>query len=132
MQEGFVAKPDLIGLVVRDMAASLRFYRLLGLDIPANMDHEPHVEVSLPGGFRLAWDSLEMIKGIYPDWGEATGQRMALAFKCDSPAEVDALYERLTKQGYRGHKAPWDAFWGQRYANLFDPDGCLIDLFAQK
>ena len=62
-----MAQPDLIGIVVRDMTASLRFYRLLGLDIPMNMDTEPHVEVVLPGGFRLAWDSLEMIQSIYPD-----------------------------------------------------------------
>lgn len=29
-----------------------------------------------------------------------------------------------------GHKAPWDAFWGQRYAVVVDPDGNLVDLFA--
>jgi uncharacterized glyoxalase superfamily protein PhnB len=27
-------------------------------------------------------------------------------------------------------KEPWDAFWGQRYAAVGDPDGNLIDLFA--
>ena len=125
-----MAQPDLIGIVVRDMSAALRFYRLLGLDIPSNMDSEPHVEVVLPGGFRIAWDSLEMITGIDPEWIEPVGQRMTLAFKCESPASVDALYERVVQNGYRGHKAPWDAFWGQRYAVVVDPDGNLVDLFA--
>jgi catechol 2,3-dioxygenase-like lactoylglutathione lyase family enzyme len=125
-----MAQPDLIGIVVHDMAASLRFYRLLGLDIAMKMDNEPHVEVSLPGGFRLAWDSLEMITGIYSDWTEPVGQRMTLAFKCESPAMVDTLYELVTKSGYVGHKTPWDAFWGQRYAVVVDPDGNLVDLFA--
>ena len=25
---------------------------------------------------------------------------------------------------------PWDAFWGQRYAVLHDPDGHQVDLYA--
>ena len=125
-----MAQPDLIGIVARDMPASLRFYRLLGLDIPANLDTEPHVELVLSNGFRMAWDSLEMMKGIYPDWAEPVGHRMTLAFKCESPAEVDALYERVIQNGHPGHRSPWDAFWGQRYAVVIDPDGNLIDLFA--
>ena len=55
---------------------------------------------------------------------------MSLAFKCDSPAAVDDLYEQVVQSGYHGHKAPWDAFWGQRYAVVVDPDGNLVDLFA--
>ena len=126
-----MAKPDLIGMVVRDMAASLRFYRSLGLEIPADQETIDHVEVIMPNGLRIAWDSLEMIKSIYPDWVvPAVGQRMTLAFLCDSPAEVDALYSQVIQNGYRGAKAPWDAFWGQRYAVVFDPDGNMVDLFA--
>ncbi len=125
-----MAQPDLVGIVVRDMAAALKFYRLLGLDIPPAQDAEPHVEVTLPGGFRIAWDSLDMMQGIYPDWTEPAGHRMTLAFKCDTPADVDALYERVIQAGHASHRAPWDAFWGQRYAVVIDPDGNLIDLFA--
>jgi uncharacterized glyoxalase superfamily protein PhnB len=125
-----MAQPDLIGIVVRDMATALKFYRLLGLDIPANLDSEPHAEFVLPGGFRIAWDSLEMIKGIEPNWIEPVGQRMTLAFKCENAAEVDALYNRVIENGYGSPKAPWDAFWGQRYAVVIDPDGNSVDLFA--
>jgi len=125
-----MAQPDLIGIVVRDMPAALRFYRLLGLDIGLNLDTESHVEVVLSNGLRLAWDSLEMIKGLDPTWVEPVGQRMTLAFKCDSPADVDALYQQVIENGYQSHKAPWDAFWGQRYAVVVDPDGNLVDVFA--
>ncbi len=125
-----MAQPNLLGMVVHDMASALRFYRLLGLDIPAELDHEPHVEVTLPGGFRIAWDSLELIQGIDSNWAAPTGQRMTLAFKCDSAEEVDALYQRVMEYGYSSHKAPWDAFWGQRYAVVIDPDGNSVDLFA--
>ena len=125
-----MAQPDMLGMVVRDMAAALRFYRLLGLDIAAEVENEPHVEAALPGGFRIAWDSLEMIQGIEPAWVEPTGQRMTLAFKCENAAEVDTLYNRVIESGYRSHKEPWDAFWGQRYAIVVDPDGNTVDLFA--
>ena len=55
---------------------------------------------------------------------------MSLAFRCDTPAEVDRTYDELIALGYEGHKPPWDAFWGQRYAEVLDPDGNLADLFA--
>ena len=122
---------DLIGMVVDDMARSLAFYRALGMDIPADADGEPHVEVTLSGGLRLAWDRVDVIRSFDPEWNPPTGgHRMGLAFLCGSPAEVDANYERLTGMGYHGHKPPWDAFWGQRYAQVADPDGNPVDLFA--
>lgn len=122
---------NLIGLVVADMPASLAFYRRLGLDLPAAADAEPHVEVTLPGGLRLAWDNEDTIKSFDPSWtAPANGHRMNLAFLCDSPADVDKLYGELTEAGYAGHLKPWDAFWGQRYAVVHDPDGNPVDLFA--
>jgi uncharacterized glyoxalase superfamily protein PhnB len=120
----------MVGMVVRDMASALQFYRLLGLEIPTGVEEQPHVEVITPNGYRLAWDTQVLIQSLSPNWVEPVGQRMTLAFKCDSPAEVDALYQRVLQSGYHGHKAPWDAFWGQRYAVVIDPDGNWVDLFA--
>ncbi len=123
-------RPDMIGIVVRDMAAALDFYRLLGLEIPAGVEGEPFVEVTTPNGYRISWNTVAMVKSIDPEWIEPVGQRVSLAFKCDSPVEVDALYQRIVERGYTGHKEPWDAFWGQRYAVVADPDGATVDLFA--
>ncbi|OEV31926.1 glyoxalase [Streptomyces nanshensis] len=124
---------DLIGLVAADMAAALAFYRRLGLDIPAEADKEPHVEAALPGGLRIAWDTEETIRSFDPgfDPGPRGGGRIGLAFLCDSPADVDRLYAELTGAGYEGHNEPWDAFWGQRYAVVADPDGNGVSLFAR-
>jgi catechol 2,3-dioxygenase-like lactoylglutathione lyase family enzyme len=122
---------DLVGIVVEDMARSLAFYRQLGLDLPAEADGEPHVEVSLPGGMRLAWDTIDTIRSFDPGYEPPVGSpRVGLAFRCDGPAEVDATYEKLVAAGYHGHRPPWDAFWGQRYALVHDPDGNSVDLFA--
>jgi catechol 2,3-dioxygenase-like lactoylglutathione lyase family enzyme len=121
---------DLVGIVVRDMRASLAFYRRLGLDIPDGAEEEPHAEARTPSGFRVAWDSAELIKQIDPTWTEPEGgHRIALAFLCPSPTDVDAKYEELADLGH-GHTEPWDAFWGQRYAIVKDPDGNSVDLFA--
>ena len=122
---------DLIGVAVADMGKSLAFYRRLGFDIPPEADGQPHVEVTLPGGLRLAWDTADTIRSFDPDWtAPQGGSRIGLAFLCDDPAGVDRTYAELTQAGYHGHKPPWDAFWGQRYAIVHDPDGNTVDLFA--
>jgi catechol 2,3-dioxygenase-like lactoylglutathione lyase family enzyme len=125
------ARLDVIGLVVADMARSLAFYRRLGLEAPGEAEHEPHVEVSLPGGLRLAFDTEETIRSFDPDWTPPSGgDRMGLAFLMETPAEVNQIYDELTSLGYEGYKKPWDAFWGQRYAIILDPDGIGVSLFA--
>ncbi|MDX2162071.1 MAG: VOC family protein [bacterium] len=123
---------DLIGLSVRDMPAALAFYRQLGWDIPAAMDSEAHVEHVLPNGLRFAWDTYDVIRSFTPDWQPPPhdSHRVALAFLCETPAEVDAVHSRLIASGHHSHATPFDAFWGQRYAQVQDPDGNIIDLFA--
>lgn len=121
---------DAIGLVVEDMATTLAFYRLLGLDIPASADAEAHVECELPGGIRIMWDTTDLVES-FSDWEPpAGGHRVALAFLCDAPERVDELAATLVEAGYQSHLEPFDAFWGQRYATVFDPDGNPVDLFA--
>ena len=125
------ARFDLIGLVVQDMARALAFYRHLGFELPPEADGEPHVETTLPGGLRLAWDTAETVRSFDPEWTPpAGGARIGLAFKLPAPGAVDATYARMVGLGHSGHKAPWDAFWGQRYAVLHDPDGNSVELFA--
>lgn len=122
---------DLVGLVTADMPRSLAFYRLLGLDIPVQADTEPHVEVTLTGGLRLAWDTVETIRSFDPAWTPPSGGHgSSLAFLCESPAEVDTVTAALEAAGTTVHHQPWDAFWGQRYATVLDPDGNPVDLFA--
>jgi catechol 2,3-dioxygenase-like lactoylglutathione lyase family enzyme len=123
-------RPALVELVVADMAATLAFYRRLGLDLPAEADGEPHVDADF-GGIRIAWDTEDTIRSFDPGWTPPTGgHRAGLAFACASTDEVDAAYAELTDAGYEGHIAPWDAFWGMRYAVVHDPDGRPVDLFA--
>jgi catechol 2,3-dioxygenase-like lactoylglutathione lyase family enzyme len=122
---------DAIGLVVSDMAASVAFYRRLGFAFPEGAERQPHAEAELPGGLRLLLDTEETVRSFHPGWRPPTGGgRSSLALRCDSPAEVDAVYEELVDAGCHGELKPWDAFWGQRYAVLLDPDGNGVDLYA--
>ncbi|MBD2869265.1 VOC family protein [Paenibacillus arenilitoris] len=122
-------KLDMVGIVVKDMKKALAFYRALGLDIPESADAEPHVEVA-QDGFRLAFDTRETAIGVYGGWDEPSGHRIELAFACGSGEDVNGRYAALVRDGYEGYREPWDAFWGQRYAIVKDPDGNLISLFA--
>ncbi len=118
-----------IGIVVSDMATSIRFYRLLGLEVPETPE-EGHVDTFLPNGVRFMLDSEEVVRSFRPDWTRETGNQLSVAFECASASEVDEVYARVTSGGFTGEKEPWDAAWGQRYAQLQDPDGVPVDLYA--
>jgi catechol 2,3-dioxygenase-like lactoylglutathione lyase family enzyme len=120
-------------IFANDLQRSLEFYRLLGLPVPVpEPDGPPHVAVELPGGNTLSFDTEETIAGMHPGWAppDSGGGRIALAFGVDSPAEVDALFDKITAAGHAGTLQPYDAPWGQRYATVADPDGNWVDLFA--
>ncbi len=121
---------DAIGIVAADPAASLRFYKLLGLDFVRAGDAE-HYEAK-SAGVRVMLDSVALIQSFDPGYRKPTGSGVVMCFKQRSPAAVDALYAEITRAGFTGKTAPWDAFWGQRYACVLDPDGYQIDLFADR
>jgi catechol 2,3-dioxygenase-like lactoylglutathione lyase family enzyme len=118
-----------IGIAVSDLRRSLQFYRLLGLDLPEDSD-EDHVEATMANGTRLMFDTEKVIRSFLPEWTRENGNQVSLAFECASPAELDEIYARVVAAGFEGEKEPWDAFWGQRYALLGDPDGVQVNLYA--
>jgi uncharacterized glyoxalase superfamily protein PhnB len=118
-----------VGIVASEMARSLEFYRRLGLDVP-DTPEDAHVNIDIADGIRVMLDSEAEVRKFRPDWDRMTGNQLALAFQCESPSEVDEVYARMTTAGFQGDKEPWNAFWGQRYAQLRDPDGVPVDLYA--
>lgn len=123
MTDSNAVRMDAIGIAATDLAASLAYYRLLGLTFPEGAERLPHVETGLPGGIRLMFDPEESAAG------RGRG-RISLAFHCGDAAGVDAMYALLTGAGHHGEAKPWDAVWGQRYAVVLDPDGNETHLFA--
>lgn len=121
-----------LNLAVADMAASVAFYRRLGLTID---DTSPwaahHVEVRMPGGFALELDSVDFARrwnrGCRTDAGAT---RTVIGFNVASRAAVDTIYADLVQSGHPGQQPPYDAFWGARYAVVEDPDGNPVGLMS--
>jgi predicted enzyme related to lactoylglutathione lyase len=120
-------KLDLISVVTQDMAKSLAFYQNI-FTIPAGLEGEGHVEITLENGLRFAWDTVAVMQSFEPHYTFVPKQ--VGAFLCDNAADVDKKFNDLISKGGKGVKEPWDAFWGQRYALLADPDGNVLDLFS--
>jgi catechol 2,3-dioxygenase-like lactoylglutathione lyase family enzyme len=122
-----------LNLLVEDMAASLDFYRRLGL-ATADEEGEPHVELSLPDGLTLELDTVESAglwhAGIRADPASARGARVVIGFSLPSREAVDTAYAELTAAGYQGRQPPFDAFWGGRYAIVADPSGNDVGLMS--
>ena len=128
-------KLDAISIVTADMAQAVTFYAALGLELVDGGPEAPHTEFST-GTIRVLLDTEAVMLSIDPEWTRPTGgHRMALAFDCSTAEAVDVTFAQLTG-GSGGDpvaaavKEPWDAFWGQRYAVIADPDGNTVDLFA--
>ena len=120
---------DQINLVVNDMDASLAFYRRLGVDLP---EYQPewdahHRSAKIGGGLDFDLDSAVFAS----QWNEGSrGPACVIGFKVSSSEAVDALFADLTAAGYTGQQAPYDAFWGARYAIVQDPDGNPVGLMG--
>ena len=124
---------DAVGTVVGDLERAVRFYRHLDLQFPDPVDPEGHghAEAELESGLRFMLDTVESVREFDPGWNKpAGGHGVSVAFLCESAADVDRVFKELIAAGGRPDKEPWDAFWGQRYAKITDPDGNGLDLFA--
>jgi len=123
-------KLDAIGIVSRDIKKTLAFYKLLGIELKQYEDSD-HYEATTESGLRMMVDSEKLMKEIDPSWTRQKGSSpTVLCFKLDSSKQVDQTASSIENAGFKIHKKPWDAFWGQRYASVLDPDGNQIDLFA--
>ena len=121
---------DAIAVTSSDIPRSLAFYRLLGFEFAEPEAGAQHVEAeTAPDAVRLMIDSaglMEKLTGSVPH----PANHASFGLLCESPAEVDRIVEGLVLAGHPVPSPPHDAFWGQRYATVIDPDGYLIDLFA--
>ena len=120
-----------VGVTVKDLGKSLSFYRTLGLAIPEGQDNEHHVEYTSEDGYSIGFIPESTMLQTNPKWQAPTGDnRISLQFACKTAAEVDETHSKLVAAGHKSFKEPWDAFWGQRFAQVIDPDGNNVAFFA--
>jgi uncharacterized glyoxalase superfamily protein PhnB len=127
-------KPDLrmINVVVGDMAASLDFYRRLGIVVSEGEDTaEAHVELRMPGGMSLELDTADSARLWHAaSRSDPTSVGVIIGFSLPTREGVDERYAELTSSGYLGRQPPFDAFWGARYAIVADPDDNDVGLMS--
>jgi predicted lactoylglutathione lyase len=120
-----------MNLVVGDMAKSLAFYRVLGFDFGEIDLSSPGFHCSTTGGngFKLDLDTREFATKWDEGWPFSAGGGMGvLGLDLPSREEVDDLYHRVIAAGYGSQQAPYDAFFGARFAVVEDPDGNAVGL----
>jgi uncharacterized glyoxalase superfamily protein PhnB len=131
---------DQINIVSGDPGASIAFYRRLGIDIaedgiwrtPSGIHHVNAARRDARSTMQLDIDSTTFARLWNTGWQGAADLRgrVVVGFKLASRPAVDAVYADLTGAGYPGLQAPYDAFWGARYAVIEDPDGIAVGLMS--
>ena len=128
---------DQIDIVAHDMAATLSFYRGLGVQIPDEAIWRTstgihHVDFTMPSGLIIHFDSPQLAASYNTGWREpnGTGAGNTFSFKVAERDDVDELHRRLTDLGHPSPQDPYDAFWGARFAIVDDPDGNHIGIMS--
>jgi uncharacterized glyoxalase superfamily protein PhnB len=126
-----------LNLVANDFEATLTFYRLLGVAIPDDKvwrtDSGPHhtAGVDIGGTSEVEIDSPTLARAYHAGYREApSSPTTVLGFSLPSRDAVDEVYATLTAAGNPSRQAPYDAFWGARYAIVADPDGRDVGLMS--
>jgi len=123
---------DQLNLVVSDMDATVAFYRVLGLEIPDTLPvwAPDHRNAETGSGIDLDFDSA----GFAAKWdrGWPGGSGSVLGFRVSSREAVDSTFAALMEAGYPASQAPYDAFWGARYAVVIDPDGRHVGIMSPR
>ena len=121
---------DGFGLLVEDMAVMIRFYRdVLGFEIKEAEDSS-NVYLVKDGTLFLLYgrkDFEKMTSRKY-EYIKGLNGHFELALYVDTFDEVDAVYDRVIKQGATSVLAPTTEPWGQRTCYIADPEGNLVEI----
>lgn len=119
-----------VNVVVRDMEAMAGFYQRLGLELRGNVGPwaAHHRNTGTTDGVDFDLDSPEFASVWDEGWPGGAG--ILLGFRVDDRDAVDQVYAELLETGAVGQQAPYDAFWGVRYAVVTDPDGNAVGIMS--
>jgi uncharacterized glyoxalase superfamily protein PhnB len=123
-------KLNAVGVTSSNLKRTIKFYQLLGFKFPKFKDSDEHLEaMTSTGSARLMIDTKNVVKNIIGE-DPKPGNHSPFAIQYDSPEELNKVAKKIGKASFKVVKEPWDAFWGQRYAVVEDPDGYKVDLYA--
>ena len=126
-------RPGFLGiyLFVRDLPATLAFYRMLGLEVEEVSG--TFARAVMPNGANIEFGTAELTRSYDPKWQAPSGPGSnTINFELASREAVDAMYEKLTSAGYVKHLAPCDPPWQSQFAIVDDPDGNVVGLHSPR
>ncbi len=118
-----IAMIDYVVLPCRNVQNLRRFYRDV-LGFPISYEREDWVKFQI-GASALA---LRPLDGLFAD-RRVEGPAVQLAFRVDY-ADVDACHEQLKGHGVPIIEPPADQDWGHRTLFFSDPEGNVLEIFA--
>ena len=123
-------KLNAVAVISKNIPQTIRFYMILGFSFPEISPKDTHVEtIKREGEAKLMIDTADFMKDfLHRNPVPATHSTFGVEY--DTPAEIDKIVEELKKANFTVINEPWDAFWGQHYAIVQDPDGYMVDLYS--
>ena len=120
-----------ITIVVSSLPKALQFYRALGLKIPIGQEQEYYVECVSKHASTIVFITKENMLKLNPSWRQADSNgNIGLHFKFSNTQGVEETYNKLMDLGYQSVTIPYDTKWGERFAEVLDPDGNTVSIFA--
>jgi hydroxymethylpyrimidine/phosphomethylpyrimidine kinase len=116
-EDAMVAGPSLNHVTVgcRDYAASVNFYKSLGLDLIVDSPRSGYARFEAPNGVTFSIHHSENIASSTIVYFESK--------------RLDAWVTELASQGFAFEQLPQDESWGWREARLLDPAGNIVCLY---
>ena len=116
---------SMVVLEVQDLAASIAFYRRLGLDLPEPRSDRPVSIHRMSSGVSLVLTESFAARND-STWTRPTGgYQQMMEFYVGDDAAVDACWQDLIAVGYHGRMAPTKTT-GPYAAMVDDPDGNVV------
>lgn len=123
-------KLDGFGILVKDMAVMVRFYRdVFGFEIKEAEDAD-NVYLEKDGTLFLLYrrTDFEKMTGKTFSYAEGINGHYEIAMSVENFAAVDEAFAKVTKAGARVVLEPTTEPWGQRTCYVADPEGNLIEI----
>lgn len=117
-EDAMVAGPSLNHVTVgcRDYAASVNFYKSLGLDLIVDSPSSGYARFEAPNGVTFSVHHNDNIASSTIVYFESK--------------RLDAWVTELASQGFAFEQLPQDESWGWREARLLDPAGNIVCLYS--
>ncbi len=123
-------KLDGIGLLVKDMATMIRFYRdVLGFEIKESED-AVNVYLIKDGTLFMLYErkNFEIMTSRKYEYVNGLNGHYEIALYVDTFEEVDKRFAEVVTKGATPVLEPTTEPWGQRTCYIADPEGNLIEI----